>query len=93
MLRPVLLTARRYMLLQINPTCENFCFDFELRIKTKMNINTGSILSNIFCKIFCIKLMPNESRNGPARYWMLTIPRGEWEPNLPEGVSYIKGKN
>lgn len=27
-----------------------------------------------------------------ARYWILTIPRDDWEPNLPSGVSYIRGQ-
>jgi len=27
-----------------------------------------------------------------ARYWILTIPRADWVPTLPEGVSYVVGQ-
>lgn len=27
-----------------------------------------------------------------ARYWILTIPRDDWEPELPDGVQYLRGQ-
>lgn len=27
-----------------------------------------------------------------ARHWMLTIPRGDWTPHLPEACAYVKGQ-
>lgn len=27
-----------------------------------------------------------------ARYWLLTIPRDDWEPQLPAGVQYVRGQ-
>ena len=39
---------------------------------------------------------PNMPNNVQARYWMLTIPAGDWEPmdeeDLPAQVAYIKGQ-
>lgn len=38
--------------------------------------------------------IPNGRRRTYAqgRYWILTIPRADWNPGLPEGVSYVKGQ-
>lgn len=46
---------------------------------------------------------PRDSSPGPIRrnpaisrrqgiYWLLTIPRVDWEPTLPDGICYVKGQ-
>lgn len=34
----------------------------------------------------------NAIRRRQGRYWLLTIPRGDWTPDLPAICSYVKGQ-
>lgn len=54
-----------------------------------MLINSIEFFKNCVCQIFC---MSNGKSSRTHRYWLLTIPRSDWSPILPERCAFIKGQ-